>query len=288
VAVTESATGRCAAMWRRTAQPMSGTAPRSNGFLLVTDPGPWAAAPFTAHRRDPGAASEIAARAGTQGLKPLLIRRHGRQSSTRRYGLFDSTTNRAQWWPYEDLGDIARAAWRFSEPPAATVEPVYLVCTHGSRDACCAIDGRPVAGELNRLRRDAAWESSHLGGHRFAANVLVLPFGLYYAAVSPSDVAELVAATDAGILLPRLLRGRSTEPSAVQAARTAAAAHTGQLGIDDLQLISVSQVDQQWTIQFSGPVRSVTVLVRRTESPIVASCGKPPEPEVLWHPEVSE
>ena len=52
---------------------------------------------------------------------------------------------------------------------------MWLVCTNGKRDACCARDGLPVARALAALRPDEAWECSHLGGHRFAANVALAP-----------------------------------------------------------------------------------------------------------------
>jgi hypothetical protein len=62
------------------------------------------------------------------------------------------------------------------------------------------------------------WECSHVGGCRFAANVVVLPYGLYYGGTSPADAEALVEATDNGHLVPELLRGRSSLPAEVQAA----------------------------------------------------------------------
>ncbi|HEU5385864.1 MAG TPA: sucrase ferredoxin [Streptosporangiaceae bacterium] len=48
-----------------------------------------------------------------------------------------------------------------------------LVCTNGKRDRCCAVRGRPVAAAIADATGWDTWESSHLGGHRFAATALL-------------------------------------------------------------------------------------------------------------------
>ncbi len=77
-------------------------------------------------------------------------------------------------------------------------EPLYLVCTHGKRDPCCARLGMPVYSALESLRPDQTWQSSHTGGHRFAANVIALPLGFSYGRVEVSEVPHLIQATDSG------------------------------------------------------------------------------------------
>ena len=96
--------------------------------------------------------------------------------------------------------------------------PLYLVCTHGKHDPCCAARGRPVATALAAVRPGRVWQVSHLGGCRFAPSVLVLPLGLMYGRVPASAAAELVAAAEAGEVMPALLRGRIGVPPAAQAA----------------------------------------------------------------------
>ena len=89
-------------------------------------------------------------------------------------------------------------------------DPLIAVCTHGRHDACCAERGRPVALALAASRHaDAVWECSHIGGDRFAGNLLVLPRGLYYGRVDPDSALELAdAAVDGRVALDHL-RGRS-------------------------------------------------------------------------------
>ena len=65
------------------------------------------------------------------------------------------------------------------------------MCTHGRHDACCAERGRPVAAALTAARPEQTWEVSHVGGDRFAANLLVLPEGLYYGQVTADEAPGL-------------------------------------------------------------------------------------------------
>ena len=96
--------------------------------------------------------------------------------------------------------------------------PVYAVCTHGRHDACCAERGRPVALALAKAEPDRTWECSHIGGDRFAGNLVVLPHGLYYGRLDPQSAVALAATTAEGRLDLDRLRGRSTLAMPVQAA----------------------------------------------------------------------
>lgn len=99
------------------------------------------------------------------------------------------------------------------EPAAYTDRLVsgerFFVCTNGQRDACCAIFGMRVYAELARQCGDAAWQTTHLGGHRFAATLVSLPSGAVYGQLEPMDVADLLAAHESGELLLPKLRGLS-------------------------------------------------------------------------------
>ncbi len=76
---------------------------------------------------------------------------------------------------------------------------LYLVCTHGKRDACCARKGVTLYKALEQVDLDGElWQSSHQGGHRFAANLLYLPYGVHYGRLDTADVKGLLAAHRAG------------------------------------------------------------------------------------------
>jgi hypothetical protein len=120
-------------------------------------------------------------------------------------------------------------------------DPVFLVCTHGRHDACCAERGRPLCAALAAAAPEHTWEVSHIGGDRFAPNVLVLPHGLYYGRLGPGD-APLFAATHLdGRLDVTHLRGRSSFAFAAQAAEIYLRRELGEDGISPLPLVQHSR-----------------------------------------------
>ena len=73
-----------------------------------------------------------------------------------------------------------------------------LVCTHGSHDVCCATFGYPSYDELRRRYAPKlagslrVWQVSHLGGHRFAPNVVDLPEGRNWVRTGRDEMRALV------------------------------------------------------------------------------------------------
>jgi hypothetical protein len=95
---------------------------------------------------------------------------------------------------------------------------VFLVCTHGKRSVCCARLGAPLAQALANRHRGPVWETTHVGGHRFAANLVILPHGLYYGPVGVGPAAAAIDAYRRGAVLPGRYRGRAGQPRAEQEA----------------------------------------------------------------------
>ncbi|KAJ2918963.1 hypothetical protein MD484_g1431, partial [Candolleomyces efflorescens] len=99
------------------------------------------------------------------------------------------------------------------------------VCTHGARDCRCGETGgavfRALKREVDRLGvggKVRVGEVGHVGGHKYAANVLVYPHGEWLGLVTPSDVPSILSAIlsrpikpyreDDPLLLPEHWRGR--------------------------------------------------------------------------------
>jgi hypothetical protein len=213
-----------------------GTAGPARRWLLIEQPGPWGRDALTQSRFDRGVAAGLTARARAEGVRVLLVRRPGDRlaDSGRRWAYVDGRPGaEGLWWSVRDSdADLLDAPWDGSVGER-TQRPTYLVCTHGQHDACCALRGRPLARALPAPGPADVWECSHLGGCRFAGNVLVLPHGFAYGQV-PGDGADLVAAHARGQVAPPWLRGRSGLPMPAQAAQAAARAELGLLGVDDL------------------------------------------------------
>jgi len=111
----------------------------------------------------------------------------------------------------------------------------YLVCTNGARDPCCAIRGPAVAQALARVLPGEVYECSHLGGHRFAANVLVLPDGLCFGRLDARTAVALAAELEAGRLPLEHLRGRTALDPEQQAAEILIRRELGLTRLDDLR-----------------------------------------------------
>ncbi|GIT39134.1 MAG: hypothetical protein Ct9H300mP8_03300 [Gammaproteobacteria bacterium] len=95
-------------------------------------------------------------------------------------------------------------------------ENVYFVCTNGQRDFCCARYGLPTFEGLKELVGERVWQTTHLGGHRFAPNVLTLPQGVLYGRVDVDDVNAFVTTIESGDLSRPHVRGRSAFPPEAQ------------------------------------------------------------------------
>jgi hypothetical protein len=131
--------------------------------------------------------------------------------------------------------------------------PLYLVCTHGRHDRCCALLGRPVAQALAGAHPDRTWEASHVGGDRFAANVVVLPAGTYLGRVEPDEVTRVVDDLEAGLLPAGRVRGRSSLPLPTQAAQAFAREALGRWGAADLDLVRQEGAGPDaWRVRLGG------------------------------------
>jgi hypothetical protein len=129
--------------------------------------------------------------------------------------------------------------------------PLFVVCTHGKRDRCCAVEGRPLYQELCAQSDPGwVWQSTHVGGDRFAGNVVCLPEGLYFGRVGRLDVWPLLDDYLAGRIALAHYRGRSCYPFHVQAAERAVRTATGLTGLDELELVSADGRDGAWTVRF--------------------------------------
>jgi len=150
----------------------------------------------------------------------------------------------------------------------ALVEPRYFVCTNGQRDVCCARFGLRSYAALREQVGDRVWQITHLGGHRFAPNLLVFPQAAMYGRVSEDDVPEFVGIIEAGDWDFARLRGRCRYPGHVQAAEITAAR-------SDLKLLHVAGDEQTAQITLNAGEDTVKIQVQRSSRAIatVKSCG---------------
>jgi hypothetical protein len=159
--------------------------------------------------------------------------------------------------------------------------PLLLVCTHGRRDLCCAQKGLPVYQALRDADGRApgmAWQVSHVGGHRFAANLISLPHGLLYGRVDPESALSILEAAQAGhVHLPNL-RGRACYSQVVQAAEYHLRARSGETAVDRYRLMDAAETTPgTWRVRFQAPsagaVHRLRLRVEETGVRIYQGCG---------------
>lgn len=239
---TLTAPFRCAAAALDRGDDPAGSATHVAAFLLVEHHGPWGVAVLRDSRLDADVRQHLS---GVGAVRVLLARRHHRAHRGSTYAVhlcFPHTQRllRREVADHRELLDLDVAALARGEEPAgweADPGPLYGVCTHGRHDACCAERGRPVAAALTTVRPEQTWEVSHVGGDRFAANLLVLPQGLYYGQVTAAGAPGLAALHEAGRLDLDHLRGRSSRPMHVQHAEVALRRHLEEDREDALRVV---------------------------------------------------
>ncbi len=274
---------RCSDASAMREEPLAGSAPVARRWLMVEVPQGWEPQPLDTPPLDGIARDVLAAAEKTHGATILLVRRPGRvgvrgESRVRRWWAVD-TVDRVQvvgsWRRPEDLTAAADALGAGLDTAEEPADLALLVCTHGTRDQCCAIDGRPMARNLAQVWPEATWECSHLGGHRFAPTFAVLPDGVVYGRVPSGQAVRVVRDHVAGRVHGDLLRGSSEHPPHVQAALAAAHRETGPAGIRDLTVARASARGQdRWEVLVASPAGEITYAVTAVEQPpMPLSCG---------------
>lgn len=148
---------------------------------------------------------------------------------------------------YEDVLDHALDG----DDGTAVDQPLLLVCTHGKHDRCCARYGRPLYDALReQVDHDWVWQCTHVGGDRFAGNLVALPEGAYFGRVGRDDVWPLVDAYLGGRVRLENYRGRSAYTMVVQAAERHLRELTGLVGFDEIAYESVERTGEaSWRVR---------------------------------------
>jgi hypothetical protein len=221
----------------------------SRAWLLVEHPGPWPAEATAAEL--PGRLSAAVAAADALGIRVQLIRKPGRRepwTPERPRTIYVGWT--ASDTPWLRRGVISETPGSRTEPEISlehgleslasgrqpmfgvpVSEPVFLVCVHGRRDVCCARLGVPLAQSLAASYPGQVWETTHVGGHKYAANLVLLPHGLYYGPVGTEEAGRAIDAYLRGSIVPERYRGRAGQPHEVQAAEHARLTEAGSLAV---------------------------------------------------------
>ncbi len=200
------------------------SAPRTSVWLLLEYNGPWGAKALEESglservRQKLQHAAQVIPNARVQ-----FIRQTGDNSALSFYLARSDPQNRFMYsfrlHSYDDLLDLNLPAIANAHTEhTLSDEKLYLVCTNGKRDLCCARDGLPFYKALSQAAPGQVWQTTHIGGHRFSATMVYLPRGLYYGRLRPEQAATVVEATQRGEVLLDHMRGLCGYDAPVQAA----------------------------------------------------------------------
>jgi hypothetical protein len=197
-------------------EPMAGTGVKADAYVFIpVDKRFWRSAEMNAGWASPEELTAIrdARRAGVvtrlynpvEG-RPSAVLVHPAQGRPEPVGLAALLAALGRW-PLDDRG-----------------QPRLAICTHGTRDRCCAKFGFAAYNKALKLFDAGAspfepLECSHLGGDRFAATGVFFPSGDMYAHLDDVDLPALCAAEAAGKLACETYRGRVFDPPLIQVVR---------------------------------------------------------------------
>ncbi|GAA4399537.1 sucrase ferredoxin [Fodinibacter luteus] len=285
---------RCSAASRHRGDPQAGSAPVASRWLLIEHQGPWSKKPLTTPPLSGPIGAAVEKACASHGGRALLVRRPGRRlpgedEDPRSWYAIDTirrTRVRGTWRTAEDLLGAAHALGVRLSASDEDADPMVLVCTHGTRDACCAVRGRPIVATLARALPDEVWECTHLGGHRFAGTLLSLPDGACFGRLDPDTAVRVVTAHRAGRSEAASLRGTTRWEPAVQAALVAVLGRYGPASVDDV-VPGATDTDGDHTrveVLGSGPVPDTVVVdvVREALPDAPLSCGDVPKAHVAY------
>jgi len=285
----------CAALSQASSEPLAGTAPHVTVWICIEQEGPWGARPVTEPGLGAGASDALAALTDHDTVTALAIRRvgrHPRATGARTVMIARSDLTDA-WLCTRDvdsdaelatvLRDVDLDAVMHGHVPAGwgrVTESVTLICTNGKRDVCCAIEGRRLIDELSNIADHHYWECSHLGGHRYAPSVLLLPAGLIIGQISAAELMQ----TQTGNPPMARVRGRSCLPAAAQVAEIAA---DPQVPFGTATAVTLETTDEhRTTVQVHGLSGSTSISLVHQDHfvPSPISCDAVPELRSHWLP----
>lgn len=279
----------CSVLSREAGEPLPGTATLTQFFLLLEHHGPWGARAFEESDIPEAVKTHLSgAVKSISGARLQLIKTRAHQP-TSGIAFFLAAARPESPALYEfhvedyvELLTLDIQAVLSSQTQRQHEAPLYLVCTNGRRDPCCAREGPAVfqvlLDGLPASNTSTAWETTHIGGHRLAANLLCLPEGLLYGRVSPADVPLILAVHQQGRLHLPKLRGRCAYPAPVQAAEYFLYRHTGESRVEAFRFLDSVEIEPgRWLIRFrerkSDTTYEVEVSRQERETPVYESCA---------------
>jgi hypothetical protein len=167
------------------------------------------------------------------------------------------------------------------------IDKLIFVCSHGLRDACCAKFGGQTLARLQELAPPnfTIWESSHLGGHRFAGVVVTYPGARWYGRMTPDDVPALIDSVQNDTVLLNHYRGNASLPAPLQVAESWGLERLNGGALHLLNpVIDESHAQVEVWITENGDAHKTALTLHGHTHGFIANCGDETLSErMLWH-----
>ncbi len=279
----------CSQLSRAQDEPMAGTAVTAPVWLLLEYRQPWLAEATTDNRLPAAVQAHLHNHLTAVNGRLQFIRQMPNPDQLHCFVVvLEEPAARLYRFPFDDYHDLldldipAICAGAMQFTAYRYTNPLTLVCTNGKRDRCCALHGGALYREM-AAQGTAVWQTTHLGGHRFAPTLMSFPDGVCYGRFTTADIPRLLRAQQTGELLLDRLRGRSLYTPPTQAADYFLRQHLHQPHVSALHhQQTATAVADQWTVHFHAPATGQTYAVTvhsGAPQPIYAACDSPrPKP----------
>jgi hypothetical protein len=277
--VPETASIPCSLESIEANESLIGSAPRADVWFALEYPGRWGDKAWAESTVDPSVKAHIDGQLKQiPESRLLLIKQRNRGEGIR---FFASTGAKLYSFQFDDylgllsldLVALAQGSARYES--ALTSQQVFFICTNGHRDQCCALHGMASYNALAARYGHAVWESTHHGGHRFAANLIALPAGLSFGRMRHDNAIGIVEAVMDGRIDLNHFRGRTGQSEQANAAETLL---RRELGLDKISALRFTDTqiagENRWRASFAnGASQHIVLIERRKGGAVHASCG---------------
>ncbi|EKJ94847.1 hypothetical protein C241_16248 [Bradyrhizobium lupini HPC(L)] len=161
-----------------------------------------------------------------------------------------------------------------------------VCCTDGKQDPCCARYGFATWKALRQAADPSRFrivQSTHLGGCRFAASLVVLPQRARYSRLEPSQVSEFLSCLEQGNPYLPCYRGNPSYDAPTQTAEIALLEWAGQRGITGAATLHNTESDisnpDKVHIHATIGTRHTTITIEKREFEVNTRCVTIGEPE---------
>jgi len=219
----------CSLIARQTGEPLAGTAPFAKHFVLITWPKKyWQYEALDSKGGFPEGLKEwMKTQSEISGkISIRLVSRKDLKNESADIYIYPEKKHYSEILPEEIYGVLMSHFLNKSDSEniAKNIEKDHiLVCTHGRHDKCCAKFGQKLADNLRNHLKDQqenieVFDSSHLGGHRFAPTMIDFPSGRAYGQLTTEEIPDYLESREQGVVYAKAYRGTVFLPELVQVA----------------------------------------------------------------------